>query len=77
MVKNIGMNTDFFTIGGNSLSVAQVITCINDKFDIEMSISDMFQNSTVRQQAFLLLKNLAADIEASVFNKLMDMVERS
>jgi acyl carrier protein len=59
-IKHIGVETDFFSIGGNSLLVAQVNSRIQDRYGIALELADMFSSPTVRQQALLLLEKLVS-----------------
>ncbi|MCP4157708.1 MAG: amino acid adenylation domain-containing protein, partial [bacterium] len=47
----IGIDTDFFEIGGHSLRAINVISKINKKFKVEFPLTEFFKKSTVRQQA--------------------------
>jgi len=43
----IGINDNFFEIGGHSLLAAQVITRIRETFEIELTIRDLFDHPTI------------------------------
>ncbi len=47
-INNIGINDDFFELGGDSLSLIQLITRINDEFCVEISIRELSNNCTVQ-----------------------------
>jgi acyl carrier protein len=47
-IKKIGLNDNFFNLGGHSLKAMQVIAKINQLFDIEMSLKDYFVNPVLK-----------------------------
>ncbi|WP_329383943.1 type I polyketide synthase [Streptomyces sp. NBC_01716] len=61
-VGSIGVDDDFFELGGNSLVAVQVMTRIRETLQQSVSMADLFENSTVRLLAELL--RTAADDKA-------------
>lgn len=51
----ITKNSNFFEIGGNSLSAIQLMSKINSEFEVSLTITEIFQ--------YLILKDLAVTIE--------------
>jgi len=49
--ENIGMNRNFFEVGGNSISLIQVHARLNERFPDLLSIADLFGHPTIRQLA--------------------------
>jgi acyl carrier protein len=47
----VGVNSDFFTIGGHSLVAIKVISRIVEAFSIKLSVHDLFENNTIAQLA--------------------------
>ena len=47
----IGVNHDFFTLGGHSLMVTQVISRINTTFAIDLPIRTLFERPTIAELA--------------------------
>ena len=56
LAKNdpVSTTSDFFEIGGHSLNVTVLISMIQKKFDVEVSIRDIFMHTTIKAQAELL-----------------------
>ncbi|KAA8785052.1 amino acid adenylation domain-containing protein [Paenibacillus amylolyticus] len=50
----ININTDFFVIGGHSLSLITLSHYITEAYDVEIPIVDLFRYSTIEQQASLI-----------------------
>jgi thioesterase domain-containing protein/acyl carrier protein len=53
-LKNVGVEADFFDLGGHSLLALKLFTRIRQQFDLDMPISTLFQNPTVRDLAQVL-----------------------
>jgi len=49
--ENIGVNRNFFDLGGNSLKLIGLIGKINQHFNAGLSVADLFELSTIRLQA--------------------------
>lgn len=47
--KNIGINTNFFELGGDSLKISQVIFSIYNELNIKIPIKNMFSMLTIRE----------------------------
>jgi len=61
-VERIGIHDNFFHLGGHSLLGAQVITCVRETFDIELSLRAIFDHPTVEE--------ISAEIERLILAKL-------
>lgn len=44
-VEKIGRNEDFFDLGGHSLLLTKVVTRVRDKFNVDISLRSLFDNS--------------------------------
>ncbi len=54
-VERIGINNNFFELGGNSLLAMRLIFCIRKTFGADVSIGDLFGNPTITGISGLLL----------------------
>ncbi len=59
----VGVEENFFLLGGHSLLGAQVITRISDRFGVELPLRDLFENPTVAGMANAVEQLLVAEIE--------------
>jgi len=50
-VSSIGLHQNFFDLGAHSLTVAEVHAALKDRLDVEISLVDLFQFSTVASLA--------------------------
>lgn len=66
-VKRVGIDDNFFNMGGHSLLGAQMIARINDVFGVELSLLSVFEDPTVR--------GMSAEIERLFLAKLESMSE--
>ncbi|HET8796893.1 MAG TPA: phosphopantetheine-binding protein, partial [Thermoanaerobaculia bacterium] len=48
-VDSIGIDDDFFDLGGHSLSATQVISRVRDLFDVDLPVLRLFELPTVEQ----------------------------
>lgn len=54
-IDAFGVTQPFFRLGGNSLSVLSLISVIHREFDRKLTLKEVFQHNTIRQQAELLV----------------------
>lgn len=64
-IEQIGIDDNFFLLGGNSLLGTQVITQVAEVFGVELGLLALFDAPTVRQ--------LSAEIEELIFARLEAM----
>jgi tyrocidine synthetase-3 len=53
-VEKIGINDNFIELGGHSLLIMSIISKIHREFDVELQLTDVFENPTVKQLARLI-----------------------
>jgi amino acid adenylation domain-containing protein len=53
-VERIGIRTNFFEIGGHSLTAMRVVTRIRRVFDLEVPVSCLFENPTIESLALAI-----------------------
>ena len=52
--QEVNLDSDFFDMGGNSLQAVRLTNLISEKFDLEVGIGELFENSTVRRMSELI-----------------------
>ena len=55
-IEEIGVNHDFFSLGGNSLKAMKIVACLENEMPLE--VTDIYDNSTIRKLSGLLQKKL-------------------
>lgn len=53
-INKISVKSNFFELGGNSLSATRLISVIHKEFGLKLSINDLFENITLEEQAQLI-----------------------
>lgn len=48
-IENISIGADFFDLGGHSLLTTQMVSMIVEKFDVEISLSTVFQSPRIKE----------------------------
>ncbi|MGB3466852.1 MAG: non-ribosomal peptide synthetase, partial [Cyclobacteriaceae bacterium] len=59
--KNIGINTGFFSLGGQSLKAIELAGLLNTHFHINIKVKDIFDHPTIAAQAVLVEKSARHD----------------
>ncbi|MBO2945611.1 acyltransferase domain-containing protein [Paenibacillus sp. F411] len=57
-ISPIGLDDDFFTLGGNSMLAIQLMTRIRNAYDIELQLENMFDEPTIRGLARQVIEAL-------------------
>ena len=50
-VETVGINDDYFELGGDSLMAAQLISRLREAFEVEIPLQTLFEASTVKRIA--------------------------
>jgi long-chain acyl-CoA synthetase len=59
-VPQVGVDENFFALGGDSLLAIQCVSRLRDKIAIRLTLTDFFENGTVAEQAALIRERYAA-----------------
>jgi amino acid adenylation domain-containing protein len=62
-LTSIGLNEDFFLLGGHSLLGAQLIATLSDHVGVEIPLRSLFEGPSVRELALEIERLLLAEIE--------------
>ncbi|MFE2109339.1 phosphopantetheine-binding protein [Kitasatospora sp. NPDC059463] len=65
-VEEVGVNDDFFALGGHSLAAVQINTRIQGRFGTELDLRDFFQSPTVAHTVRLLAGGGGGDAEDAI-----------
>jgi amino acid adenylation domain-containing protein len=68
----IGIDEDFFALGGHSMLGAQLSVRIGERFGIEVPLRSVFENPTVEEMAVEVERLMLADIEAMSDDELLE-----
>ena len=56
--ESIDTNSNFFDVGGDSLLVVKIITEIKSIFDVDISVVDFYDCTTISSMSEFVLKNI-------------------
>lgn len=65
-VQEIGINDDFFALGGHSLNAMSLINMLQIKYGIRMTIKDLFCNSSIKRFAEIVSSKIDLGKENSI-----------
>jgi amino acid adenylation domain-containing protein len=71
-LPEIGIDEDFFVLGGNSMLVAQLSDRIRERFGVELPLRSIFERPTVAQMAIEVERLSMADIEVMRADELIE-----
>ncbi len=58
-VRRVGIDDNFFSLGGHSLKATSLVFSIHQTFDVKLSLVDIFQNPTIGDQAALISESVS------------------
>ena len=62
-MDEIDLDSDFFAMGGNSLIAMKLLSQLRENFDVEITLTDLFMTSTIREMKELLEKKNAVLVD--------------
>ncbi len=65
-ITQIGLDDEFFVLGGSSLTAVQLASRTRERFGIELSVAELFEHSTVRRLAVIVDRRLDALLDQIV-----------
>ncbi|MBS7233718.1 amino acid adenylation domain-containing protein [Flavobacterium psychroterrae] len=65
-VERVGINEDFFALGGHSILAIRLVSEIKNKRAIEISIADLFEKPTIAQISSFILNESQIDEEFTI-----------
>ena len=63
--EEVNLDSDFFAMGGNSLIAMRLLSALRETFEAELTLTDLFTTSTIREMRDLLLERNAVIKSAS------------
>jgi amino acid adenylation domain protein len=61
--KEVGIDDDFFQLGGDSLAAVHLVNSIKREMSVEVSIQDVFMAPTIRSLVERIEKSLGANVD--------------
>jgi acyl carrier protein len=69
--ERVGVEDDFFELGGDSIAATQLISRINDAFAVNLSLSAFFDSPTIAQMSLVLVQAQAGQADADEIARLL------
>jgi amino acid adenylation domain-containing protein len=76
-VEGIGVDDDFFALGGHSLIATQIISRARDAFHLEVPLRDLFMNPTVARLGLAIAQRQAERVAPAERDRLLSELESS
>ena len=76
-LDRIGVNDDFFELGGDSLIVTRLVSRIREELDVELSISSLFEMHTISELAEMIEKRIEEEIDQLSDEEAQRLLEES
>ena len=76
-LDGIGIEDNFFDLGGNSLLATQVISRVLSKFKVTVSLRSFLQSLTVAEMALVITQERANGLENSDLEKILAELENN
>lgn len=70
-VPRVGIHDNFFDLGGQSLSAAQVLTRVVRVFAVEIPVRDFFESPTIANLAKLIMSDRTKELDAELVDLLV------
>ena len=74
-VRGVGIHDNFFTLGGHSLLATQVISRVNEAFQVVMPLHSLFENPTVADLTVAVAQRKAEQVARDKIIRLLAEVE--
>ncbi|WP_432743130.1 amino acid adenylation domain-containing protein [Methylobacter sp. G7] len=75
-MTTVGVNRDFFELGGHSLLAIQVVSRIQEHFGIELAVEDIFQKTTIKELAGLIMQTQLEQLTDGEMSTLLAELEQ-
>jgi len=75
-VQQIGIHDNFFTLGGDSLKMTQIVSRIRDCLQIELPLRRLFESPTIAELTMALVQHQAEQVNPEQLARLLDELER-
>lgn len=75
-VEQVGVEDNYFELGGDSITATQLISRINDAFSVNLSLSAFFDAPTVADMALLIVQGQAEQADSEAITRLLAEIKQ-
>ncbi|NET45429.1 amino acid adenylation domain-containing protein [Okeania sp. SIO2B3] len=74
-IEKVGIHDNFFDLGGHSLIATQVVSRVRKAFAMEISVSTLFENSTIAKLAENLVEQQLEQVDSNILEQILAEVD--
>jgi natural product biosynthesis luciferase-like monooxygenase protein/amino acid adenylation domain-containing protein len=75
-VDRVGVNDNFFDLGGHSLNATQLISRVRSQFDVRLAVKDLFMSPTISGMSEIIEESILASSSEDKLAEILDLVEQ-
>ncbi|MFC1712056.1 phosphopantetheine-binding protein, partial [Candidatus Poribacteria bacterium] len=75
-LDEVGIQDNFFDLGGNSLLATQIISRVLNTFQIRVPLRSLFRSPTVADMAVVLAQNMTENLESRDIEQILTKLEK-
>jgi amino acid adenylation domain-containing protein len=76
-LPRVGVNDNFFALGGHSLLAVRVLLRVQERFQVELPLSTLFEAPTIAQLVLKLVQSQAVQVDDALLDQLLAEVEQT
>jgi len=74
-IERVGIDDDFFHLGGHSMLAVRMIARVRDALDVELSLTQAFEQPTIRELAGSVAAQLLSDVDGAELEEMLAELE--
>ena len=74
-LDRIGVNDNFFDLGGHSLAAMRIVSRVTDRFKLTIPLQSLFQTPTIGEMASVIVRHQTGEVAAEHFERLIAEME--
>ncbi|GFZ92173.1 non-ribosomal peptide synthetase [Okeania sp. KiyG1] len=75
-IEQVGIHDNFFDLGGHSLMGTQVVSRVRSTLNLELSVSNLFENPTIAQLAEVLVEQQLEQVDSDILEQILAEVDQ-
>lgn len=75
-VEQVGVEDDYFELGGDSVRATQLISRIKDAFSVDLSLSAFFDSPTIAEMALVIVQAQAEQADSEAITRLLAEIKQ-
>ncbi|HJR08156.1 MAG TPA: phosphopantetheine-binding protein [Pyrinomonadaceae bacterium] len=75
-VDQVGVEDNYFDLGGDSITATQLISRINDAFGVHISLNTFFDSPTISEMALVIVQVQASQADSEAITRLLAEIKQ-